>query len=167
MCDKAVEVYYWVKENVKYSFPKWHSAEVTKLTRKGYCAAKSELLVSMLRDIGIKARYVEGHETGLRKLPIMMVQGLDAHYWVEARVDNKWLTLDPTPDSGIVCLWGNTEPGMHLGNPKYIQRWAELPGWYKEGYNSFLLWPFRFLTNVELMILRLIWRFKLSKGISK
>lgn len=159
MLNKALEAYYWVKENVKYSFPRWRSPEVTKRTRKGHCGAKSELLVSLLRDLGLRARYVEGHNTKMRLLPIMRLGGMDVHFWVEVKIGNKWLTLDPTPDSGIVPLWGDTKPGLHLGDPEYITRWEELPLWYKDGYNMLLLWPFRFLTNIELMIRRLIRRF--------
>lgn len=114
--------------------------------------------MSLLRDLGLKARYVEGRNTKLRPLPIMRLPPMDVHFWVEARIGDKWLCLDPTPDSGIIPLWGDTEPGTYLGNPEYIARWDELPAWYKDGYNMFLLWPLRFLSNVELMILRLIWR---------
>lgn len=152
--DGVISIYQWVKENIKYAFPRWGSMDETIKKRKGHCVAKSEVLVSMLRDKGIKARYVEGHNTKLRKLPIMWLKSLDSHFWVEAKIGNKWLCLDPTPDSGIINLWGDTIPGMHLGQPEYTIKLDGLPPWYKEGYNSFLFWAFRFLTNIELAILR-------------
>lgn len=153
--DEVVSTYQWVKENIKYAFPRWESVDDTIKRKKGHCVAKSEVLISMLRDKGIEARYVEGHTTNLKPLlPIMWLKAMDTHFWVEAKVDNEWLCLDPTPDSGIINLWGDTEPGMHLGQPEYTIRLDGLPPWYKEGYNSFLFWPFRFLTNIELTILR-------------
>ena len=163
MYSRVISTYEWVKENIRYAYPHWVNAEVTKQTKKGHCGAKSEVLVSMLRDLGIEAQYVEGRNTGLKLLPIMRLKGMDVHFWVEAKVDNEWLCLDPSPDSGIVRLWGDTRPGTHLGNPDYIVRWDEIPHWYKEGYNMFLFWPFRFLTNIELLILRFVWRFPIYK----
>ncbi len=163
MYNRVVSTYEWVKENIRYAYPRWVNAEVTKRTKKGHCGAKSEVLVSMLRDLGIEAQYVEGRNTGLKLLPIMRLKGMDVHFWVEAKVDNEWLCLDPSPDSGIVRLWGDTSPGIHLGNPDYIVRWEEIPSWYKEGFNMFLFWPLRFLSNIELLILRFIWRFPIYK----
>lgn len=155
--EEAIAAYKLVKESVKYAFPRWVDPETTKRTGKGHCGAKSELLVSLLRQKGIEARYVEGRPAKWG-LIIMKLAGLDAHFWVEALVDNDWLTLDPAPDSGITHVLGDTNPGTHLSNPTWTIRWDELPPWYKGGYNMFLLWPFRFLTNIQLMILRLIRR---------
>ena len=151
--DEAVSTYQWVKENIKYAFPRSEGTEQTLLVKKGNCAIKSELLVSMLRDKGIKARYVEGRPTGWR-LIMMRLAVFNVHFWVEAKVDNKWLTLDPTPDSGIAHFLGDTKPGTHLTNPDYIMRWDELPPWYKDGYNMWLFSPLRFLTNIQLVLLR-------------
>lgn len=147
---EAVSTYLWVKENIRYAFPSWAGIGQTS---KGNCAIKSELLVSMLRDKGIRARYVEGRPTGW-KLVMLLFQPFDVHFWVEARVDNKWLTLDPTPDSGIAPFIGDTEPGTHLTDPKWTTRWEELPPWYKEGYNMALFKPLRYLTNIQLALLR-------------
>jgi transglutaminase-like putative cysteine protease len=165
--EEAVAIYEFVKEEVKYAFPRWIDAETTKRTGRGHCAAKSELLVSLLRDKGIKARYVEGHKTKLKLLPIMKLGGMDIHFWVETRIGNEWLCLDPTPDSGIVRLWGDTKPGMHLGDPEYGAKWDELPSWYKDSYNIPLLWPLRFLSNMELAICRLVWHFTTRISIKK
>ncbi len=163
MYSRVISTYEWVKENIRYAYPRWINTSITKRTKKGHCGAKSEVLVSMLRDLGIEARYVEGRNTNLKLLPIMWLKPMDVHFWVEAKVDNEWLCLDPSPDSRIVRLWGDTRPGTHLGNPDYIIRWDEIPPWYKEGYNMFLFWPFKFLTNIELVILRFIWRFPIYK----
>lgn len=160
---KAVKAYYFVKENIKYAMPPhWGSPEQTLEGKKGHCGMKSEVLVAMLRERGIKARYVEGRQTGLRNtwmMRILLVLGFvifDAHIWVEAFIGNKWLALDTAPDSGIAHCLGDTRPGTHLGDPKQIARWNEIPVWYKDGYNMKLFSPLRFASNVELTVRRFI-----------
>ena len=151
--EQAVADYEWVKENIKYRCSYWGTPQDTLEQGSGHCSAKAELLVDLLTSHGIKARYVEGRPSS-GKLFITKLIFSDVHIWVEACVNGEWLTLDPTPDSGIVCLLGDTEPGTHLNEPTYITRWDELPPWYKEGYNSFPMAPFRFLTNVQLAYYR-------------
>ena len=87
---------------------------------------------------------------------MMRLAVFDVHFWVEARLGNKWLTLDTAPDSGITHFLGDTKPGTHLTNPEYITRWDELPPWYKDGYNMLLFSPLRVLTNIPLALLRRI-----------
>lgn len=151
--EQTVADYEWVKENIKYRCSHWGDVEDTLEQGTGHCGAKTELLVHLLRTHGMEARYVEGRPTS-HKLPITKLIFSDVHFWVEAKVDGEWLTLDPTPDSGIICLLGDTEPGTHLNEPIYITRWDELPPWYKEGYNSLLMAPFRWATNVKLAYYR-------------
>ena len=150
--DEAVSTYQWVKENIKYAFPHWGSPKQTLQKKRGHCGIKSELLVSLLRDKGIEVRYVEGRPIGW-KLIIMRLVSFDVHFWVEAKVDNQWLTLDPVADSSIAHFLGDTKPGNHLGNPEWITRWEELPPWYKDGYNMSLFSPLRLLTNIQLFLL--------------
>ena len=123
---------------------------------------KSEVLVAMLRDRGFKARYVEGRQTGIRStwmMTILLSLGLvifDAHIWVEALIDNEWLTLDSAPDSGIAHCLGDTKPGTHLGDPKQVVRWDEIPAWYKDGYNMKLFSPLRLVAGIEMTLRRLL-----------
>jgi len=153
--EQAVADYEWVKENIKYRCSYWGSVEETLASGTGHCGAKCEVLVSMLKSNDIEARYVEGRPAD-GTLPITWMIFSDVHFWVEAKVDGKWLTLDPTPDSGIVCLLGDTEPGTHLGSPEYITGWDELPPWYKEGYNHPLMLPPRWLSNIKLTYYRIM-----------
>ncbi len=161
--DEAVQAYQSVKEGIKYaSPPHWGSPEQTLRERRGHCGMKSEVLVAMLRDRGFKARYVEGRQVGLRStwmMRILLSLGLvmfDAHIWVEAFIDNGWLTLDSSPDSGIAHCLGDTKPGTHLGNPKQVARWNEIPAWYRDGYNMKLFFPLRFAAGIELALRRFI-----------
>jgi len=147
--EEAVSDYLWVKENIRYTFSHWGDAAHTLARRSGHCGIKAELLVSMLRARDIEARYVEGRPSE-GNLPILKIVPFSVHFWVEAKVDGEWLPLDPTPDRGIVCLLGDTEPGTHLEQPEYITRWDELPLWYKEGYNHPLVAPLRWISNIKL-----------------
>ena len=134
---------------------------------------KSEVLVALLRDRGFKARYVEGRQTGIRStwvMRILLSLGLvifDSHIWVEALIDNEWLTLDSAPDSGIAHCLGDTKPGTHLGDPKLVARWDEIPAWYRDSYNMKLLFPLRFAAGIELALRRFIggWRKRPTSGV--
>ena len=147
--ETVVSEYRWVKENIKYSLSCWGDTKHTLASKRGHCGAKSELLVSRLRSRGIKARYVEGRPLNA-SLPILKLAPFSVHFWVEARVDNKWLTLDPSPDSDIACFSGDTGQGSHLGSPQYIVRWEEIPSWFKKLYNYPIFAPFRWLSNIKL-----------------
>lgn len=151
--EAAVAEYLWVKESIKYAFPYWGDVTRTLTSRQGHCGIKAELLVSRLRARGTEARYVEGRPSA-GNLPILKLAPFSVHFWVEARVNGRWLTLDPTPDSGIVCLSGDTEPGSYLGRPEYITRWDEIPLWYKRLYNHPLFAPLRWISNLKLAYYR-------------
>ena len=159
--EEAVSDYLWVKENIKYAFTYWGDTTRTLAEMRGHCGIKAELLASRLRTHGIKARYVEGRPTQ-GNLPILKIEPFNVHFWVEAKVDGRWLTLDPTPDNGIVCLSGDTWPGAHLGHPEYITRWDEIPPWYKEGYNHPMVAPVRWISNIKLAYHRKLGSYKSS-----
>ncbi len=73
--------------------------EFLKYHRKAHCEYFASALVLLLRASGIPARYTVGFVTKeyntLGKYYI--IRQKDAHAWVEAYVDGKWITLDPTP----------------------------------------------------------------------
>ena len=158
---EAIYLYYWVKENIKYSSPS-HCCTVDETIKsgRGNCLTKSEVLVSKLRSAGIEARYVEGRKMGKPRtfaLWLALKLGLvilDCHIWVEALVNGEWLTLDPSPDSGIAHCLGDTKPGTHLGKPGYVLKWVKLPLWYKEGYNMKLLCPLKLIGDLEIRLRR-------------
>ena len=159
-----------VKEDIKYTFsPHWGTPEQTLQERRGHCGMKSEVLVTMLRDRGFKARYVEGRQTGLRSTWILRILSalgtviFDTHIWVEVFVDNAWLTLDSSPDSGIAHCLGDTKPGTHLGNPKQVTRWEEIPPWYRDFYNAKIYSPLRFAAAIEIASRRLTGRWHRTK----
>ena len=162
--NQAVKSYEWVKENIKYDFPPWDSVNQTLKEKRGHCGMKSEVLVHKLRSSGITARYVEGRRVNINAFFMMkFLKGVglilfDAHIWVEAHIDDEWLTLDPSPDSGIAYCLGSTRPGTHLGSPEQLNRFDDIPQWYKDAYNMKILYPIRIGTHTEVSIRRLLGR---------
>ncbi len=68
-------------------------------SEKGYCEHYATAMVMMLRLIGIPSRIVNGFYGGEPNAfgGYMIVRQSDAHSWVEAVIDKKWMRFDPTP----------------------------------------------------------------------
>ena len=68
-------------------------------SKKGYCEHYATAMVMMLRLIGIPSRIVNGFYGGEPNAfgGYMIVRQSDAHSWVEAVIDKKWMRFDPTP----------------------------------------------------------------------
>lgn len=146
---QAIADYDWVKENIVYRFANWGVPEQTLRQMSGSCGAKAELLGEILELHGISVRYVEGRPSPVI-VPLDRIPILNVHFWVEARINDQWLTLDPAPDSGLVHLLGETDPGTHLTTPRYLGRWNKIPDHYRRYFNHPLLMPLRFVSNLKL-----------------
>ncbi len=68
-------------------------------SKKGFCEHYATSMALMLRCLGIPSRIVNGFCGGEanRFGGYIIVRQSDAHSWVEALIDNKWIRLDPTP----------------------------------------------------------------------
>ena len=68
-------------------------------SRKGYCEHYATAMIMMLRSIGIPSRIVTGFYGGEMNSygEYMIVRQSNAHSWVEALINRKWLRFDPTP----------------------------------------------------------------------
>jgi len=156
--------YRYVKEAVKYYCVHWDTPEYTDARSKGHCGAKAELLAQRLKMHGIRTRLVEARPSPPGGIALTLFTPFDCHFWLEALADRHWITLDPSPDAGIACIMGDTEPGKHLRQKyRYIKRWSELPYWYRDAYNSWLVIPIRWFTNIQIAFVRLICRFRRYK----
>jgi hypothetical protein len=105
--EKALAIHSWVADNIYYDYPLMRSHEdenapkpeksastpldVLELGRT-VCNGYSRLTASLLRSIGIPARYVTGN-------------GIPGHAWNEVFADNRWILVDTTWDSGNA--WDN------------------------------------------------------------
>ncbi len=95
--EKAKAVYQYVAENISYDVKKFRedlfelddSALKTLEEQKGVCQDYAFLAVALLRSIDMEAHYVSGYAGG-------------RHAWVEVKVDDDWLEMDPTWGSGYV-----------------------------------------------------------------
>ncbi|MCA1056990.1 transglutaminase-like domain-containing protein [Rossellomorea aquimaris] len=100
--EKAKAIYDYTAKNVSYDVQKldnsefeWDDSALKTLDEKtGVCQDYAYLAVALLRASDIEARFIEG-----------MARGgwwPQRHAWVEAKVDGKWLTMDPTWGSGYI-----------------------------------------------------------------
>jgi hypothetical protein len=142
-----------VKENILYRFSNWGVPEQTLNQMSGACGAKVELLGELLELHGISLRYVEARPLPVI-VPLTRIPILNVHFWLEARISDKWLILDPTPDSGLAHLLGESSPGTHLTNPRYVGRWNKIPDYYRKCFNHPLLMPLRYVSNLKLAYYR-------------
>jgi transglutaminase-like putative cysteine protease len=72
-------------------------------SKRGYCEHFATTMVLMLRSINIPARLVTGFLSGQRNDVgnYYFVRQSDAHSWVEAFIDGRWMLFDPTPQADI------------------------------------------------------------------
>ena len=88
----------WVHDNVNYSLVEPFKSGVigassTLNSKRGVCDEYAVLAISLLRSVGIPARYVTGYSYG----NVLGLSDFGPHAWVEAYVPGfGWLSLDPT-----------------------------------------------------------------------
>jgi|GEM_PF-4009786 len=105
--DKACAIERYLKENYKYSLSTLFFREDFLVEdflfrlKEGHCELFATSMALMLRSIGIPARFVTGYAITRRNFnPITgyyEVRGLNAHAWVEAFIEDKWVSFEPTP----------------------------------------------------------------------
>ena len=67
-------------------------------TKRGYCVHLASSFTFMLRAMGIPARVVSGYKAGKSGLlnRYLLIRAKDAHSWVEAYLEGRWVRIDPT-----------------------------------------------------------------------
>lgn len=90
-------------------------------TKQGYCEYYATLAVMLLRHQGIPARYVTGfaHPLRVEGRPYVLFRRNHSHAWVEAFVDNRWISYDPTPPIPVTAF---AEPSW------FAETWEGLRG---------------------------------------
>ncbi len=87
-------VAYHIIYDLSYSDPDTTACEVFE-TRRGVCGAFSALLVSMLRTVGIPARFVSGY--AFTNIGEVSCSNFIAHSWIEVYIPGSgWIPIDPT-----------------------------------------------------------------------
>ncbi len=77
------------------------------LNRKtGHCEYYASSMAIMLRSVGIPSRLVSGFKGGTydKNKQLYSVKQFHAHSWVEAYLNGKWRTFDPTPSTRNVIV---------------------------------------------------------------
>ena len=93
--------------------------------RAGYCEHFAAGLSLLLRGAGIPSRvaagYLGGEWNGIGKY--LIVRQSDAHAWVEAWIDGRWVTLDATPPLGDFSPFRTQTGTIGLYADWLRQRW--------------------------------------------
>ncbi|MCI1592259.1 transglutaminase-like domain-containing protein [Heyndrickxia oleronia] len=100
--EKAKAIYDFTSKNISYDVQKFKNNEFewddnalkTLRLKTGVCQDYAYLAGALLRASNIEARVISGKAgTGILK---------NNHAWIEAKVNGKWLTMDPTWGAGYV-----------------------------------------------------------------
>jgi protein-glutamine gamma-glutamyltransferase len=87
--------------------------------KQGHCEYYASAMTMMLRALGIPSRMVSGFKGGTynRRRRAYLVQQLHAHAWVEAFINGRWHTFDPTPATrgeSVAAIQGAISPWSRL-----------------------------------------------------
>jgi hypothetical protein len=139
MADRLV---HWLRDSGEYGYsldssirnPTIDPVEDFLFERKqGHCEYYASALTLMLRAVGVPSRMVSGFKGGKinRITGAYEVEQRHAHAWVEALVDDEWVTLDATPAAPrteLVEALSPDLPAMH-----------DLLGFFRELWSSYVV----------------------------
>jgi hypothetical protein len=104
--EKAVSLFYWVRDNILYRVGDWQKkASETLVEKEGACTNKANLLVAFLRANNIPAGYgvmkVDGQRYfGPIAIPMLrkFIGGISTHVYTVVYLNNRWIKCDPSDD---------------------------------------------------------------------
>jgi transglutaminase-like putative cysteine protease len=114
--ERAGRIRNYLLRNYKYSLvaeiPEEGFNEIEHFlfnSKKGYCEHFATGMTLLLRSVNIPARLVTGFLTEQKNEigNYYLIRQSDAHSWVEAFIDDRWILFDPTPpvlSSGKISL---------------------------------------------------------------
>ncbi len=148
---------HFISEKFSYSLNPGRSQSFREFMERkiGLCSHYASAVALILRSKGIPTRLVSGHMGGNynRFADFYMISQNDAHVWVEAKSEGKWLRLDPTewiaPDRvrlGGEAFIESVQENSSIGrkffrSPRFIQ---DLRMWFGQ-------WDFLFYQWLEEM----------------
>jgi hypothetical protein len=142
--EKAVVLFYWVRDNILYRVGYWNKkASETLRERKGVCTSKNNLLISMLRAIRIPAGYGIMRVDGRKYFGIIVPDFLknkisknSIHVYSFVYLDNKWLKCDPSDDA------------MFSENTAHLNPQSKLVDWDGKNHATLNLHPDHILKDI-------------------
>lgn len=115
--DKASRINEWVAQNIYYNWDGYlvgdhgkTDAYGTLESRKSVCQGYAELTNALLRSVGIPSRVVSGHALGVSSDGEYwngVNHSRPNHAWNEAFVDDRWIIIDTTWNSGNRYMEGS------------------------------------------------------------
>ncbi|MFX0039631.1 MAG: transglutaminase-like domain-containing protein [Promethearchaeota archaeon] len=107
--EKAVALFYWVQNKIKYNmftyYPKIKAnlkASVTLRRMNGFCMSKATLLSTFARAVGIPARIhmvdIINHKISKRVVDLMGTKAFHCHAYSEIYLNGKWIKATPVFD---------------------------------------------------------------------
>ncbi len=109
--QKIKALHRWICENIYYDYD-YYNQKTDKLyysdievlqARKTVCGGYTNLLASFIRAQGIPCRKIRGFALGLgyeQWTEEILSSNEENHGWIQAYIDNRWVTVDSTWDSG-------------------------------------------------------------------
>jgi hypothetical protein len=122
--EKAISLFYWVRDNIEYRFGSWSiKASDVLFKRYGMCTNKAVLLTSLLRTTKIPSGFgilkVKGQEYfGPIAPPILKqrVSKVSVHIYSYVYLDQKWLIIDSSVDKNLACKTNYFNPTTELSD---------------------------------------------------
>ena len=90
--EKVDAIAQWIKRNIKYVSPSSAYGIDTFYERKGNCYSQSELIVDLLRSLGIPSAVTLGYYANMKLIP--PYGRIGGHVWLFAYIDGKWELYD-------------------------------------------------------------------------
>jgi len=127
------------------------------VSKRGHCELFAASMALMLREVGVPSRLVTGLVGGTLNSfgGFYTVKQGDAHVWVEAWIDGRWATFDPTPSQPFVAPTGLLATVDDLGDA-LSYRWAPSVLGYDAASQSALLSQPRALGTIGLATFALL-----------
>ena len=120
--EKARELFSWVRDHILYRVGKWQNSALDTLVEgEGTCTNKANLLVALLRSIGIPAGYGVMKTLGQEYFgPIVIpafkrqIAQRSTHVYATVYLDGQWFKCDPSLDIRLSLQTAHFNPQSHL-----------------------------------------------------
>lgn len=120
--EKAVAIFYWVRDEIYYKVGFWNKkASETLEEKKGTCTNSANLFIAMCRVVGIPAGYyilrIKGQKYFGPIVPNLLSKTISkesVHIHAGAYLNNKWVKCDPSDDYEISQKTSHLNPQSKL-----------------------------------------------------